>query len=90
MPDKKDRPPSIEVSFGQKELELYYRIKRRCMYINIAGFMKEAAYEKLEREENPNVYQAQVVQQPLYTHSDNDLPFRQEGLANLLDSFDNM
>lgn len=77
--DKKSKPPIIEVSFKKKEYELYCRICMRCEFINLAGWLKEAAIEKLEREDNHVSYNKPV---------ENNTPIKFDGLSNMLNIFE--
>lgn len=46
------KPTIIQVSFKEDELNLYHKIILRSKLLTNSGWMKEAALEKLEREEN--------------------------------------
>jgi hypothetical protein len=75
----------IEMSFKKNELDLLYRIKRRCKYTCESGWLKEAAYEKLEREEHPELFM-DYLNQPIKEKT--NLPINQNGLENMLSMFD--
>ncbi|MDF2588198.1 MAG: hypothetical protein K0S41_2039 [Anaerocolumna sp.] len=81
----KNRLPSDEVTFGKDELDLYYKIQKRCKdnYESKAKFYKKAVLEKLERESNPLSHN--TYPQPMKTES--YLPINQDGLNNMLDGF---
>jgi hypothetical protein len=81
----------IEISFKVSELELLYRIKVRCKYMSISSWLKEAAYEKLEREENPDSFYSQPPTK-LYKSKEqmedpNKLPVSINGVNSLLNMF---
>jgi hypothetical protein len=82
-----DRNPVIEVSFKRKpkELELYFRIEKRCNFIDVSGWLKEAAMEKLEREENPHEYNKNYSYRPVLN---NNLPINENGIDTLLGVFE--
>lgn len=87
-------PNILEVSFKEKELDLMYAIKTRCHLNGISGWMKEAAYEKLEREKNPELYfsnpnerQSRSIQTQM-NKPKVDLPFDLESVNSLLGSFE--
>lgn len=42
----------IQVSFKQEELHLLDEIEKRCQYIKQSDWMKQAAAEKIAREES--------------------------------------
>lgn len=44
---------TIKISFKKHESELYDSIMKRCELIGVSGWMKQAAKEKIEREEQP-------------------------------------
>jgi hypothetical protein len=82
----------IEVTFKKTEFErdLYSRIDMSSIMIGKAVWMKIAALEKLERDENQSFYRQsdeyknnQYIQQE---HKD-DIPLAEEGLNNLLSMF---
>jgi len=41
-----------EMSFKNDQLELFFEIEIRCRFINKSGWLKEAAFEKLQREKD--------------------------------------
>jgi hypothetical protein len=91
--NKKKNPEVIEVSFKKDELELYYRIKRKCKFTTMAGWIKLIAFETLEQEEHPELYTTQPIQMNNYTptQQNNELqytPFKENAVNSLLDSFD--
>lgn len=43
---------TIPVYFADDEMDLYEQIKKSCKHISRSSFMKIAALEKIEREEN--------------------------------------
>lgn len=84
----------FEISFKRNDIEmaLYHQIVCNCKLDSISGWFKKAAMEKLERDENPQLYNVQSVNQNIsYENSQynppNDLPFSMQGVSNFLDSF---
>lgn len=88
---KKKKPPIIQISFKDDELDLYYRIETRCKLAGKSGWLKEAALEKLEREDNPQLYN-NVIYSPnpmiMNNQIQSELPIKQEGLDNMLSMLD--
>lgn len=62
----------LPVYFSKDEKDLQEKIELRCKHISRSGWMKQAAAEKIEREENQNA----VKENP-----------RNNGINNLLDDF---
>lgn len=74
----------IPVSFKKDELDLYYKIDIRCKLISKSGWLKEAAMEKLMREENnqfENIENYHHTNRPLQTNED-VLPFNVDTFLN--------
>ena len=79
----------IQVSFKDDELELFYRIQMRCKLTGKSGWFKEAALEKLEREDHPQLYVQQPTNVNSSSTSQNSYPsekllFDDNGLENML------
>ena len=53
--------PVIQISFKEDEMELYYKIQTRCKMLSKSGWIKEAMFEKLEREDNPQQYNEYII-----------------------------
>ena len=65
----------IQVSFKEEEMELYHNIILRCKLLGKSGWMKEAAMEKLAREESGQTNNTMQVC---------NIPFEQN--TNMIDS----
>jgi len=78
-----------QVSYCLNELDLYYRVKTRCRYMNMSSFYKEAVYEKLEREEHlSDDYIVNVGNRKQEnTVSISNLPVSQSGFENMIAGF---
>lgn len=92
----KERNPQLEVTFKRDpdEMALYYRIKTRCKLICFSGWCKEAMLEKLEREENVDLdnanYDVYINKQPnneIRRKTEVNLPINSDSIDNLLNSF---
>lgn len=91
----KKKPPIIQISFKDDEMELYYRIVARCKLMGKSGWCKEAALEKLEREDNPYLYMntQQQYETPLSivnsvkTNIEPDMPINKSSLDGFLNMF---
>jgi hypothetical protein len=46
----------IQISFKDDEMELYYKIQMRCKVLSKSGWIKEAIFEKLDKEDNPSSF----------------------------------
>lgn len=98
MASKKNK--DILVYFGDtaNDIELRNRIKKRCKYISESSFMKEAAEEKLNREEafdklsnidNNMLSQiGQISSQQNTPQKDDDTMMNDVDIDTFLDSFD--
>jgi len=90
---KKKRNVKIEVTFSSddNELDLYHRIIINSKLLTKSGWMKEAALEKLEREENHQYdgYHTMINHRQNIddkNKTDYDLPISFNAIDNLLDS----
>ena len=89
-----------EMSYKKSEMKLYYEIESRCKLICLSGWLKEAAFEKLQRETNGsygNTMQMIPENDNREQYNDKDMsdnvnlsPIRDNQLDGLLDSFNYM